>query len=474
MAAGAPRRPAETFGASRLALSEETVNHTEGHRQALHLDNLEPAFRDRIAGQLRSEGVPVIDDGSDLFVATEDLPAASRVTLAETRRQSARRRRLVMLAGAGTAVVALVVAAAAFMARPQTATQGGTEPDAALAVIRGSASCNDPVGDQTAGAFNAPRPAVRAASADVVAASMAVSGGTMELTATFLAPPVLAGTAMYGSETTATSAGFRLWVDADRWYYVSVTADTPEPRVEAYHDDSDDPDDSWKDLNPPQDATWEDNLLTVRIPLELLDELPETFSWSMLSTVFEDIPQTGDMATGSSLAMDQCGTADPVPRPSESTPDFLLKFPGTGGAPTAPDDAPTVAAPTPPSTTGAGPPPVEQLDRSSQIAVAAHLINAWNSNDVKAAAEVAPPDVVEYLFAESRNTPAELRGCRHSSEIGLDEFQVFATFVCEGTFGADWASDQSIEIYIDGGASGGYEVTAVSFNRNPPGWQPID
>jgi hypothetical protein len=450
------------------------MNGTGGHREALQLDNVEPALRDRVAARLRGAGVVVTDDGHDLFVTTEDLPAALRVALDETGRQRARRRRLAMLAGAGAAVVALVVGAGVFLARPQNGTQGDVEPAAALAPTQGSASCVDPVGDQIAGAVQAPRPAVRAGSADVVGASLAISGDTVELTATFVEPPVLPGTAIYSGAQTATSAEFKLYIDADRWYSVTAYADTPAPGVEAYHGDPDDPDDTFKDLNPPQDATWEGNSLTVRIPLDLLAQLPETFNWSLLTLVFEDIPDTGDMATGASPAMDQCGTADPVPAPSEGTPGHLLRFPGTGTAPTVPDDDPSAAAPTPPSTTTSVPPPVEQLDRSSQVAVASHLIDAWNSNDGTAAAEVAPPEVVEFLFAESRNTTAELSGCRHSSEIGPDEFQVLATFVCEGSFGADWASDQSIEVYVDGGASGGYEVTAVSFNRNPPGWRPID
>ncbi|CAN5463016.1 hypothetical protein BH10ACT3_BH10ACT3_05470 [soil metagenome] len=452
------------------------MEDTEGRLTALQLDDFTPELRSRVAARLRSSGIDVVDDGHELFVTPVDLEAARRLSLEEVGRRQGSRRSVVFIAVAVLAIVAIVVGGVLVV---RSGDQAAREDPGVLP--QGAASCVDPVRDQTAGGVS-PRPAVRAESADIVSAEVTASAGEMVLTASFVAPPVNPGTAIYSGETTAASVSFDLYVDPGRRYGVSVDADLLRPQVGLSYFDSGEPGDgdaSIEEIEPPQDATWAGDTLTVRIPLDLLELLPQEFEWSLIASVFEDIPPTGDFATGSSLAMDQCGTGEPVPLPSEDGQLHRLRFPDPSDEPASSTTAPPLVASTSTSTTL--PPASEPLptasgpvDLSSQTAVASRLVNAWNSSDRDAALEVAPEDVVDFLFAEERNTSATFTGCRHSSQIADGEFQAFATFVCEGTFGAEWKSDQSIELYVDGGASGGYSVTSVGFNRNPPGWRPVD
>lgn len=227
--------------------------------------------------------------------------------------------------------------------------------------------------------------------------------------------------------------------------------------------------------------------------LELdLDEnetlVPEEFTWSV-GLFFQDdpnaIPVIGDWASE-----DWC----PTTVFAGGDPDAMARFPGDHDSATAakqafastdrseterttpPSTAPTTSA----STTSAVPPGVsDEPEVARPVALgqedaAQRLLDAWNAADPGAAAYVATDDVVRFVFSEPTNRDARLLSCRHWSDIEDGEYQEFGTFVCEGLFNADWMSDQTIQLFLDGGASAGYEVIAVGFNNNPPGWRPVD
>ena len=140
---------------------------------------------------------------------------------------------------------------------------------------------------------------------------------------------------------------------------------------------------------------------------------------------------------------------------------------------TSTTDAPPTTTPAPTSTVA--PPALAAVpgehERLGQIEAAQRLVDAWNAGDRAAAARVALPAAVDGLFGTQPTGGAELVRCRFWDDVAEGEYPIDATFYCEVTFdnGA-----QSAQLYVDGGASAGYEVTTSALDGNPPGWEPVD
>jgi hypothetical protein len=224
----------------------------------------------------------------------------------------------------------------------------------------------------------------------------------------------------------------------------SVTADIPVEQLPAAIDTAELAGVlSWRPDVDPDDA---DELLSNFLERQSYDSCPE----QPHNRALVEIALMGEHPD--MVGFDELEIRPPAARSTTSVP------PSTSSAP-------------PPSTAPApGPPPIPM----AEVDVAAALLDAWNAADPAAAATVAADDAVRFMFSEPTNRDAALVRCRHFSEVPEGEYQAFATIVCDGTFSADGLGEQTVELYLDGGASAGYEVTAVSFNRNPPAWRPVD
>ena len=87
----------------------------------------------------------------------------------------------------------------------------------------------------------------------------------------------------------------------------------------------------------------------------------------------------------------------------------------------------------------------------------------WIADDTAIPDWVATPNAVDQLFEVSWEPPFGTIECR-------TEESAWGTLVCDVFFGAD----ESAQMYIDGNDSVGYQIQAVGFYGNPPGWQPVD
>lgn len=210
-----------------------------------------------------------------------------------------------------------------------------------------------------------------------------------------------------------------------------------------------------------------------RIPVDTVG-LGSRFQWHVRTW---DVKSTmsGTALVAQEAFEDHCGLSEaPIDFPNAQHAGAAPK----SAPPTTTASATTSTAPTPTTSTAPSStiPPSEaspqRVDPSSQLDVAKALVAAWNNADPAAAAAVASDEAVRFMFSEPTNRNATLTRCRHYSEIPEGEYQAFGTFVCDGTFDADWMAGQTVELYIDGGVSAGYSVSAVSFNHNPPGWRP--
>ena len=212
-----------------------------------------------------------------------------------------------------------------------------------------------------------------------------------------------------------------------------------------------------------------------RIPVDTVD-LGSRFQWHVRTWEVKST-MAGTALVAQAAFEDHCGLSEePIdfPNAQQAVP-APASAPSTTTAPTTTSSAPApTTALAPSSTIAPSPPSPQPVDLSSQLDVAKALNAAWNDADPAAAAAVASDEAVRFMFSEPTNRNATLTRCRHYTEIPEGEYQEFGTFVCDGTFDADGAAGQTVELYIDGGVSGGYSVSAVSFNRNPPGWRPVD
>lgn len=210
---------------------------------------------------------------------------------------------------------------------------------------------------------------------------------------------------------------------------------------------------------------------TVRIPADEIERFGESFEFSLSST---------KVTSGDAVVIDDCPGDDQAVRFPNATPrkaeSRSLSKAASAPALEAAESSSTTAV-TPADPTHVDPnlePEALTGEASSQEEVAKALLDAWNENDPGSAAALALDEAVRFMFSEPTEGDAELVRCRHYSEIPEGEYQAFSTFVCDGTFSFDGLGVQTVELYVDGGSSAGYEVSAVSFNRNPPGWRPVD
>ena len=225
----------------------------------------------------------------------------------------------------------------------------------------------------------------------------------------------------------------------------------------------------------------EGSTISATFPAESLSRLRQPFWWYAQ----EDVVQVSLTDAGGSSRLCPGNTSE-----TRLVPDEPLVFPGAVGQKSVasePDPTSEVASEltttseaaktsvpstlSSPSTSLAAPPP----STLSESQAADGLVRAWNESDPGAAAYFAADDAVRFMFSEPTNRDAKVTRCRHYSQIPESEYQAFGTFVCDGTFTSEEIEGmQTFELYIDGGLSAGYSVSAVSFNKNPPGWRPVD
>jgi len=97
------------------------------------------------------------------------------------------------------------------------------------------------------------------------------------------------------------------------------------------------------------------------------------------------------------------------------------------------------------------------------------FLSSWQAEDRDAASGYAADAMAIEEAFDSGFDPsgARLTGC----EFVADEMNgVYASYLCKAVL----PDAQSIEFYVDGGASAGYYVAHVGLNGNPVGWEPID
>lgn len=225
----------------------------------------------------------------------------------------------------------------------------------------------------------------------------------------------------------------------------------------------------------------ERTMISATFPAESLSRLRQPFWWYAQ----EDVVQVSLTDAGGSSRLCPGDRSETGLVPGEP-----LVFPGAAGQKSVtsePDPTSEVAsestttseaAATSVPSTEASPSAVPSAPTSSTLSesqAAGGLVRAWNESDPGAAAYFAADDAVRFMFSEPTNRDAEVARCRHYSQIPESEYQSFGTFVCDGTFTSEEIEGtQTFELYIDGGLSAGYSVSAVSFNKNPPGWRPVD
>ena len=224
----------------------------------------------------------------------------------------------------------------------------------------------------------------------------------------------------------------------------------------------------------------EGTTISATFPAESLSRLRQPFYWYAQ----EDVVQVSLTDAGGSSRLCPGNTSE-----TRLVPDEPLVFPGAAGQKSvASETDPTSQVPELPTTSEAAETSVPSTSSSPSTSLGAPatsalaesqaadgLVRAWNESDPGAAAYFASDDAIRFMFSEPTNRDAKVTRCRHYSQIPESEYQAFGTFVCDGTFTSEEIEGmQTFELYIDGGLSAGYSVSAVSFNKNPPGWRPVD
>jgi hypothetical protein len=107
----------------------------------------------------------------------------------------------------------------------------------------------------------------------------------------------------------------------------------------------------------------------------------------------------------------------------------------------------------------------ENSDRISPEEAALCLYSHWKKGDRNVPAHVASQQAIDQAFAEAWRAPdgQPFVGCNSDTSGRASE-------VCEFEFG----DRDTIQMYVDGTVSAGWEVVAVGHHGNPPGWKPVD